>query len=204
DYLIAFYERLKVQEGISESEKAEAEAAARAAELRNASIEERQGNAQTSSDRSTAGPLESYFSEIPTTAEQINEALENVAAGGLATFTDALTDAIVNFRSLGDVGLAVLQNLTAALVRMAIQQIILKTIGKALGQGATAATVAEAGAAATAWAPAAALASLATLGANAAPAAAALAATTALSFGLAATGQAAGLAGGGPVIGPGG
>lgn len=205
DYLIAFYERLKVQEGISESEKAEAEAAARAAELRNQSIDERRDNAQTSSDRSTAGPLESFFNEIPSTAEQINEALENVAAGGLATFTDALTDAIVNFRSLGDVGLAVLQNITAALVRMAIQQIILKTIGKALGQGATAATVAEAGAAATAWAPAAALASLATLGANAAPAAAALAATTALSFGLAASGQAAqGLATGGPVVGPGG
>lgn len=204
DYLIAFYERLKVQEGISESEKAEAEAAARAAELRNASIEERQGNAQTASDRSTAGPLESFFGDIPSTADEINEALENVAAGGLATFTDALTDAIVNFRSLGDVGLAVLQNITAALVRMAIQQLILKTIGKALGTGATASTTAQASTAAAAWAPAAALASLATLGANAGPAAAALAATTALSFGLAAAGGAAGLKEGGPVIGPGG
>lgn len=204
DYLIALYERLKIQDGITESELAEAKAAARAAELRNASIEERQANAQVGADRSTAGPLETFFDDIPSTADQINEALENVAAGGLATFTDALTDAIVNFRSLGDVGLAVLQNLTAALVRMAIQQIILKTIGKAIGQSATATTVAAAQAAAIAWAPAAALASLATLGANAGPAAAALSATTALSFGLAASGSAAGLKDGGPVMGPGG
>lgn len=200
-------ERLRTLRELSDEEKAQLETARNnraVAEQRLATSDERQANAQTGNDRQNASPLQDYFNQIPQTADTINEALENVAAGGLATFTDALTDAIVNFRSLGDVGLAVLQNLTAALVRMAIQQIILKTIGKALGQGATAATVAEAGAAATAWAPAAALASLATLGANAAPAAAALAATTALSFGLAATGQAAGLAGGGPVIGPGG
>lgn len=204
DYLIAYYERLKVQEGISESELKEAEAAAKIAELRNASIDERQAGATAQADQKTASPIDAYLQDIPSTADEINEALESVAAGGLATFTDALTDAIVNFRSLGDVGLAVLQNLTAALVRMAIQQLILKVIGKSLGAGATAATAAEAAAAATAWAPAAALASLATLGANAGPAAAALAGTTALSFGLAATSGAGGLAEGGPVIGPGG
>lgn len=202
DYLIAYAERLKTQEGIQESELAEAEAAAQIAELRNASLEARKEGAVAKSDRGTAGALEAYFQDIPSTADEINEALENVAAGGLATFTDALTDAIVNFRSLGDVGLAVLQNLTASLVRMAIQQIILKTIGQTAGTAAIAATGAQASAAAAAWAPAAALASLATLGANAGPAAAALVATNALASGLGAAGLAR--ADGGPIYGPGG
>lgn len=203
DYLIGFYERLKTQDGISESELKEAEAAAKSAELRNASIEQRQGNAQAGSDRSTAGPLESFFDDIPRTADEINEALEMVAAGGLATFVDTLTDAIVNFRSLGDVGLAVLQSLTAGLVKMALQQIILRTIGQTLGQATTAATTAQASAAAAAWAPAAAMASLATLGANAGPAAIALASTNALALGLAAT-SAVARRDGGPIGGMGG
>lgn len=203
DYLIAYYERLKTQKGISESELSEAEAQAKIAEAKNASIDQRQSNAQTKSDRSTAGPIESFFNSIPTTADEINEALEGIAAGGLATFTDALTDAIVNFKSLGDVGLAVLHEITASLVKLAIQQILMRTIGNLAGTAAVAATAAQAAAAATAWAPAAALASLATLGTNAAPAAAAIASTTALSFGVAGL-SAAGLAGGGPVIGSGG
>lgn len=203
DYLIGFYERLKTQDGISESELKEAEAAAKSAELRNASIEQRQANAQAGSDRSTAGPLESFFDDIPRTADEINEALEMVAAGGLTTFVDTLTDAIVNFRSLGDVGLAVLQSLTAGLVKMALQQIILRTIGQTLGQATTAATTAQASAAAAAWAPAAAMASLATLGANAGPAAIALASTNALALGLAAT-SAVARRDGGPIGGMGG
>lgn len=203
DYLIAYYDRIKTQAGIAESEIAEAQAAAEIAELRNASLEERRAGSERRADQQTAGPLDTFFQDIPSTADEINEALESVAAGGLATFTDALTDAIVNFRSLGDVGRAVLQNLTAALVKMAIQQIILRTIGSTAGNAATAATGAQAATAAAAWAPAAALASLATLGANAGPASAALAATNALAQGLALTG-ALGRAQGGPIFGPGG
>lgn len=150
-----------------------------------------------------ASPIQQYLQDIPNTADEINEALENVAAGGLATFTDALTDAIVNFRSLGDVGRAVLQTITAGLVKMAIQQLILNTIGQTLGTAASAATGVQAAAAATAWAPAAALASLATLGANAGPAAVALATTNALALGLAAT-SAVAKKDGGPIFGPGG
>jgi hypothetical protein len=200
DYLIGFYERLKLQEGITESELKEAEAAAKSAELRNASIEQRQANAQAGSDQSTMGGLESFFDDIPRTADELNEALEMVAAGGLASVVDGLTDAIVNFRSLKDVGLAVLQTITAQLVKMALQQILLHTVGEALGLASIATTTAAASAAGAAWAAPAALASLATLGANAGPAAAAIASTTALATALGVVPK----RDGGPIFGRGG
>src|SRR6185369_10372401 len=93
-------------------------------------LPQRQANAEQGNSEQNAGPLQSYFQSIPDTADEINQALESVAAGGLQTFTDALTDAIVNFKSLEDVGLAVLRSITAELVKMAIQQVILHTIGK--------------------------------------------------------------------------
>jgi uncharacterized protein YcbK (DUF882 family) len=200
DYIIGYYDRLRVQKDIGESELAEARAAAEIARLRNESLGARQTSATERSDRQTQSPLEGYFDSIPSEMGEINEALESVAAGGLATFTDALTDAIVNFRSLKDVGLATLQALTAGLVRMAIEQVILRTIGQTAGSAAVAATSAQAAAAGAAWAGPAALASLATLGANAGPAALALTSTTALATALGAVPR----KDGGPIFGPGG
>lgn len=180
--LKAEYERTKSQETLALLEQAEVDAAI--ARQRLGTIDERQGNAQAGADRDNASPLTAFFQDIPNTAAEIDEAFESIAAGGLATFTDALTDAIVNFRSLGDVGRAVLQDLTAALVRMAIQQIILRTIGQTSGQAAVAQTTVQAGQTAAAWAPAAAAASLATAGGNSAGAIAAIAAVAALAAGL--------------------
>lgn len=200
DLVIAYADRLRLQEGISDSEKLEADAAAEIARIRNDSLDQRKQNAEDQSARDNMSPLQDYFDRIPNTADEINEALESVAAGGLATFTDALTDAIVNFSSLKQVGLATLQAITAGLVRMAIQQVILRTIGQTLGSASIAATSAQAAAAGAAWAGPAALASLATLGANAGPAAAALASTTALATALGAVPK----KDGGPIFGPGG
>jgi hypothetical protein len=89
----------------------------------------------------------------------------------------------------------VLQNITAALVKMAIQQLLLHTVGKLLGKTAAISSATQAGALAAAWAPAAAAASLATLGANAGPAIAAIGATNAAALGFAAV-SGAGAAGG--------
>lgn len=205
--IIAYNERLKLNKDALESERIEAQAAATIAQLRLDSLNQRQTNAQASSQQQNQGPLDSYFGGIQKQADDLNTAFEYIAANGLQTFEDKLTDAIVNFRSLGDVGRAVLSGLTADLVRLAIRLILNATIGKLIGTTATAATAAQAAAAATAWAPAAALASLATLGANAAPAAAAITATNALAMGTAALsgigGAGAALAEGGKVVGPG-
>lgn len=195
--LKAEYARTKSQETLALLEQAEVDAAI--ARQRLGTIDQRQAGAQTGNAEANASPLQSYFGDIQAQADDLNTAFEQIAAGGLATFTDALTNAIVNFTSLGDVGRAVLQALAADLVKMAIQQVLLKTVGAALGAAATATTVAQAAAAGAAWAPAAAAASLATLGANAGPAAAALASTHALSAALAIPKRE-----GGAISGPGG
>lgn len=192
-HMAAKLEEIIASETIAEAEKERARILLEGLENTSEQRKERESQAN-------AGPLESFFQSIPSTADEINEALESVAAGGLATFTDALTDAIVNFRSLKEVGLATLQSITAGLVRMAIQQVILRTIGQTLGSAAIASTSAQAAAAGAAWAGPAALASLATLGANAGPAAAALASTTALATALGAVPK----KDGGPIFGPGG
>lgn len=203
--LKAEYARTQSAQILAELQQAEVDAALAKQQL--ATIDQRQSNAQASGERENASPLQSYFGDIQAEADDINTAFEKIAAGGLANFTDRLTDAIVNFRSLGDVGRAALAGLTADLVKLAIRLLINATIGKLIGKTATLSTAASAAAAAVAWAPAAALASLATLGANAAPAAAAIAATNAIAFATAATSAAgvagAGLAGGGRVYGAG-
>lgn len=199
-------DRIKTQRALSDAEKralANALDQAAIAQARLGTVDERQANEQQGNAEANASPLESFFGSIPSEAGEINEALEEIAAGGLASVVDGLTDAIVNFRSLKDVGLSVLQGLTTAMVKLALQQIILKVVGQTAGNAAVAATTGQAAATASAWAPAAAFASLATLGANAGPASAALAGVTALSQALAVTG---GLRRreGGPIFGPGG
>lgn len=204
DFLIAYAQRLEAQQellGLEQEEIDEAKAQAEIARARNSTLEQRRGLAQQGSSEANAAPLQSFLQSIPQTADELNEALESVAANGLSSLVDGLTDAIVNFRSLGDVGRAILAGITADLIKLGLQQLILQTIGQTAGNATVAANVAQGAAVAAGWAPAAALASLATLGANAGPAAAALATTNALAQALALT---PGLQDGGPVIGPGG
>lgn len=197
-YVIDWAARVQANKDASDKEKADAALAAQIAEMHQSTLDQRQANATYANGQANASPLQSYFNSIPNTANEINDALENVATHGLQNFTDALTDAIINFHSLGDVGRAVLGGLAADLIKLAIQQVILHTIGHALGAASIAATTAQAAAAGAAWAGPAALASLATLGANAAPAAAALASTSAIAALIGAP-----KAGGGRIFGPG-
>lgn len=125
--------------------------------------------------------------------------------------------AIVYSKDLGDaignVAREALASLISALVKLAIQWIVMKVLGNTIMGGNTAASAAAGAATAAAWAPAAAMVSLATFGANAGPAMAGIALTNALSLGFAAVGSAIGAAGaagsvmaadGGYISGPGG
>lgn len=87
-------------------------------------------------------------------------------------------------------------SLISALVKLALQWVIMKVLGIGSMGATTGASVAAGAATAAAWAPAAAMVSLATFGANAGPAMAGIAITNALSMGFAAVGAAAGVAGG--------
>lgn len=72
DYIIGFNERLKTQKGISDSELAEAEAAAKAARLRNASIGDRKANDLESLGRNN--PFDRYLDDISDTKTRAQEA----------------------------------------------------------------------------------------------------------------------------------
>lgn len=88
DYLIGYYERLQLQEGITESELAEAKAAADIASLRNQSLDRRRSNATQSVDRNT--PLGRYIDDI----SDIETRAEEAAVRELQAVRDGIVDGL--------------------------------------------------------------------------------------------------------------
>jgi len=225
EILDAEYEKLRISLQAIVDSKTTSDVDKKLAQAKLDQLAALKANAAESAKRQTAGPLESYLTQIKETQGSMNEALEGVAVDGLKQLTDGLAGAATGFTSLGDVARNVLASITADLIRLIAQQVILKVVSEAIGAtsasatssaqsagaaasasgaAATASTVAQAATVAAAWAPAAAAASLATLGANAGPAIGALLTTYAVSAALAATSAAAkAFAGGGYVDGPG-
>jgi hypothetical protein len=159
-YVIDWAERVRLNKDATDKEKADAALAAAIAKMHQATADDRHANATYGNQQSNASPLQDYFNQIPDTASEINDAFESIAVHGLATFNDALTNAIVHFTSLRDVARTVLQTIAADMIKLALQQIELHTIGAALGAASTATTTALAAAAGAAWAGPAAMASL--------------------------------------------
>lgn len=85
--------------------------------------------------RSTMSPLESYLDSLPRTANDANEALENVAAGGIQSIVDGLTDAAMGAENLGEVFSNIARQIIADLIRIQIQKAIVGAIGNVLGFG---------------------------------------------------------------------
>lgn len=197
-YVIDWAARVEANQNATAQEKADAAALAEIAKMHQGTLAQRQSNATTANNQQNAGPLQSYFGGIPDTADEINEAFEMIAANGLQNFTDALTNAIVNFESLREVARAVLGGLASDLIKLAVQQVILHTIGKALQTASVGATAAQMAAIGAAAAGPAALVSLATGGTNAIGAQAALTTTAALAAIIGAP-----KAAGGRILGPG-
>ena len=83
--------------------------------------------------KGTMGPMESYLDSLPRTAAEVNEAMENVAAGGISSIVDGLADAATGARSLGDVFSNVAKQIIADLIRIQIQKAIVGGITSALG-----------------------------------------------------------------------
>lgn len=68
----------------------------------------------------TAGPLEAYAKSLTMTPGQINEALQQIQVDGLSALNDGLVDAIINFKSLGDVASNVLRTIATELLQLAV------------------------------------------------------------------------------------
>lgn len=81
----------------------------------------------------TKGPLEGYFDTLPTDADKMNEALENVAANGLKSLEDGILDVITGTKSLKEAFHDMAQQILAELLRIAIQKYIIGTIMKVTG-----------------------------------------------------------------------
>lgn len=74
-----------------------------------------------------------WIRDLNMTRDQMNEALDQVAMNGLDALNAGLVDAMVNFRSLGDVAQSVVRQILAGLMQIAIQQMIIKPLAGALG-----------------------------------------------------------------------
>lgn len=119
----------------------------------------------------------------------LSQAWGNFFTSFLDGFSKSVGRAIVYSENLGDalrdVARSALAELIGALVKMAIQWVVMKVLGDTLQAGGVATSVAAGTAVALAWAPAAAFVSLATMGGNAAPAMGGIALTYGLTQGLA-------------------
>lgn len=125
------YRRNQLEMIIASNTALDAEKARAQAILNSLAAIEAGETAATARNNETAG--EAYAREINKTPEQINEAIEGIKIDGLKALNQGLTDAIMGFRSLGDVAKSILQQITAELLNMAIRAMIIKPLAGALG-----------------------------------------------------------------------
>ena len=76
-----------------------------------------------------------YMRGLNMTGAQMSEEIERIKINGLERLNDALTDAIVNWKSLGDAVTSVVKSIVADLLRLSIQQSIIKPLANALNIG---------------------------------------------------------------------
>ncbi len=93
------------------------------------------GQAAAQINRQNAAPLAQYLDSIPRTAGEVNESLQNIAADGLAQLNDGLAQAAIGSKSLGDVFSNVTNQILSDILRIVIQQQLIKPIASLLGGG---------------------------------------------------------------------
>lgn len=87
---------------------------------------------QKSVDRQTMGPMANYLDAIPRTANEIDESLENVQVQGLESLQSGLLDAIKGVGSLGDAFGNMADAVIDGLLKIALQQMLIKPLGDLL------------------------------------------------------------------------
>jgi lambda family phage tail tape measure protein len=115
--------------------------------IRNGAADEQIANIQAQIDRlpaekardqagvvnATKGPLDQWKDSVPQTADQINEALQNIEAEGLNGLSDGLAGVIAGTQSMGDAFRSLAQQMIADITRIIIKMLILKAIQAATG-----------------------------------------------------------------------
>ncbi len=85
--------------------------------------------------RSQRSPGQVYADDLKESADNINEAIESIEVRGLNALNDGITEAIMGTKSLGDVFKGVANQIIADLIRIAVQQAIVRPIAEALFGG---------------------------------------------------------------------
>ncbi|MBB5715846.1 tape measure protein [Sphingomonas aerophila] len=86
-------------------------------------------------EQQTMGPLAQYLDAIPKTADEINEALQNVEVDGLEGLQSGLLDCIKGAGNLGDAFTKMADTVVDGLLKIALQQLLVKPLGSLLFGG---------------------------------------------------------------------
>lgn len=90
-------------------------------------------------ERQNATPAQKFTESLRLNAGQLNDAIDEIKINGLNTLNDGLTDAIVNFKSLGGVAKSVIRQILSDLLTLQIRKSIIGPLASILGLGASAA-----------------------------------------------------------------
>ncbi len=91
-------------------------------------------------NRNNRGPLAAYLDGIPASGDEVNEALEGIAVGGIEKLNDGLAEAASNFLKLRGAAGDAVSGIIADLARLALRRGLLALFGGGAGGVAAAAT----------------------------------------------------------------
>lgn len=115
--------------------KAASEAQKKIAEARLRILDQLQAGDRAGVEQQYESPLERYRREVGDVGRNINDSLEEVQVSGLQALNDGLVDVIMGAKSMGQVFKEVAKQIIADLLRIAIQQLVVKSILSAMGGG---------------------------------------------------------------------
>lgn len=129
-------ERLQLEQTIELAKLGKATKAEReAAEARLAALPALQALATEGVNRQNQSPLETYLDQIPKTAGEINEQLEQVQVDGLKSLQDGLMSVIDGTKSVGEAFGDMAEGIINDLIKISIQQAIVKPLAGLLFGG---------------------------------------------------------------------
>ncbi len=121
-------EAIRISETANKAEKA-------AAEARLKLLPQLQRVAETEVRRQNQSPLEGYLEAIPRTKNEINDALESVEVDGLKSLEDGLLGVIRGTENVGEAFGKMTDLVLDGLLRIGLQQMIIKPLGNLLFGG---------------------------------------------------------------------
>ncbi|KQO06902.1 hypothetical protein ASF09_11620 [Sphingomonas sp. Leaf242] len=129
-------ERLQLENTIELAKLGKATKAEReAAEARLKALPALKALAEEGSRRQNQSPLEAYLDAIPQTKGEINDALEEVQVDGLKNLQDGLLGVIDGTKSVGDAFTDMTKTILNGLIKIGLQQAIIKPLGNLLFGG---------------------------------------------------------------------